>query len=85
MVYKESSAPQPASLKTGKEVSAMNATQIIKEALSNNDEVRLVLEITAHAREMEARVMPQEIGASTEVIAIPCNPQVPVSLGILRY
>jgi hypothetical protein len=63
----------------------MDAEQIIKKAVNENPDVRLVLDVAARARDTEARELPQEIGASTEVVAIPCNPQIPVSWGVLRY
>jgi hypothetical protein len=53
----------------------MNADQIIQDALDKNPDVRLVLEIAARARDMEAKEPPREIGVATEVAAIPTNPQ----------
>jgi hypothetical protein len=63
----------------------MNAAEMVDKALKDNPEVRLVLEIAARARETESREFPREISGSTEVAAIPCNPQIPVSWGVLRY
>jgi hypothetical protein len=63
----------------------MDTEQIIKRALNENPDIRLVLDVAARARDTEARERPREIEASTEVVAIPCNPQIPVSWGILRY
>jgi hypothetical protein len=63
----------------------MDTEQIIKKALNENPDIRLVLDVAARARDTEARELPREIGASTEVVAIPCNPQIPVSWGVLRY
>lgn len=47
----------------------------IEKALKENPEVRLVLEIAARARDIESREPPRELGAATEVVAIPTNPQ----------
>jgi hypothetical protein len=46
----------------------MNATQIIKDALTDNDEVRLVLEIAARAREREEAELPAEVSTHTEIV-----------------
>lgn len=66
-----------------REEEAVNAAQMVEKVLKENPDVRLVLEIAARAREAEARELPQEIGASTEVAAIPCHPQIPVLWGVL--
>jgi hypothetical protein len=63
----------------------MNTKQIIKKAMKENPDIRLVLEISARARDMESKELPREMGASTEVVAIPCNPQTPVSWGVLSH
>jgi hypothetical protein len=63
----------------------MDAAEMIEKGLKENPEVRLVLDIAARARETEARELPREIVASTEVVAIPFNPQIPVSWGVLHY
>ena len=47
----------------------------INNALSENPDVLMVLEIAARAREMEAKEVPQEIGVSSQVVAIPTNSQ----------
>lgn len=57
----------------GEEV--MRAAEMIEKALKENPDVWLVLDIAARARETEARELPREIGAATEVVAIPTNPQ----------
>lgn len=52
-----------------------DVTQLIKNALEANPEVRLVLEIASRARDAESREAPRELGASTDVTAIPSHPQ----------
>lgn len=64
---------------------AMDPKELVRNALRENPDVRLVLDVAARAKDMEAREQPREIGGSTEVVAIPCNPQIPVSWGVLRY
>jgi hypothetical protein len=49
----------------------MEANRIIENALKNNDEIRLVLEIAARARENEGRTPPMELTPSSEVAALP--------------
>jgi hypothetical protein len=53
----------------------MRAAEMVEKTLKENPDVRLVLEIAARARETEAKEPPREIGAATEVVAIPTNPQ----------
>jgi hypothetical protein len=53
----------------------MTIDQLVKAALSSNDEVRLVLEVATRAREMEAREISREIGVSTDVVVVPIHPQ----------
>lgn len=53
----------------------VSAAEMIEKALKENPDVRLVLDIAARARETESRELPREIGAATEVVAIPTNPQ----------
>jgi len=53
----------------------MSAAEMIEKALKENPDVRLVLDIAARARELEAKELPREIGVATEVTAIPTNPQ----------
>jgi len=53
----------------------MGAAEMIEKALKENPDVCLVLDIAARARETEARELPREINAATEVVAIPTNPQ----------
>jgi hypothetical protein len=53
----------------------MRAAQMIKDALEDNPDILLVLEIAMRARELESREPPRELSASTEVAAIPTNPQ----------
>jgi hypothetical protein len=50
-----------------------NTQDVIHDALSDNPELRVVLEVAARARAAEAREAPQEIGMATEVVAIPIN------------
>ena len=56
----------------------MSGAEMIEKALKENPDVWLVLDIAARAREKEARELPREINAATEVVAIPNNPQCPV-------
>jgi hypothetical protein len=53
----------------------MDANQTIKKAFDENPDVRIVLDIATRARDVETRELPREIGAATEVVAIPTNPQ----------
>ena len=53
----------------------MSAAQQVKDALDDNPDVSLVLEIAVRARELESKEPPREIGTSTEVVATPTNPQ----------
>jgi hypothetical protein len=55
-----------------------NIEQIINDGLKENPDVRLVLEIAARAREIEARETPRELWTSTEVATTPTNPQTAV-------
>ncbi|MGI0135045.1 MAG: hypothetical protein ACREBW_08835 [Candidatus Micrarchaeaceae archaeon] len=61
-----------------------SAEEMVGEVLKYNSDVLLVLQVAARAQEMEGRELPRELGASTEVAAIPCNPQIPVSWGVLH-
>jgi hypothetical protein len=49
--------------------------QTIEKALHENPDIRVVLEIAARAREIEARELPRELGTATDVVAIPNNSQ----------
>ena len=53
----------------------MDTNKTIQKALKENPDLRLVLDIAARARETEARELPREIGAATEVVATPNNSQ----------
>lgn len=55
-----------------------NITQLVKDALNGNDEIRLVLDVATRARETEDRELPREINVSTDVIAIPLQTQTAV-------
>lgn len=57
----------------------MKTEQIIQNAVDENPEVRLILEIAARAREAESKEAPRDFGSSSEVTTIPTNPQYPVS------
>ena len=50
-----------------------NPQKLIREAISDNPELRVVLEIASRARAAEARELPREIGMATEVVTIPIN------------
>lgn len=52
--------------------------QMIKKAMRENPDVRLVLDIAARTQEMESREIPRELGMSTEVATTPTNPQTAV-------
>lgn len=53
----------------------MSVEQTIKKALSENPEIRLILDIATRARDVQAQEPPREIGSSAEVIAVPLNTQ----------
>jgi hypothetical protein len=53
----------------------MNIEKVIKSNLKENPEVRLVLEIAARARDLEALEPPREIGFATDIVAIPTKSQ----------
>lgn len=53
----------------------MKTNQIIRDAVAEHPEIRLILEIAARARETEAREQPRELGLATEVVAIPTHTQ----------
>jgi hypothetical protein len=53
----------------------MDAEKIVQQTMDDNPEVQLVLEIAARARDTESRELPQDVGAATEVVALPINPQ----------
>lgn len=53
----------------------MPLPQNIKQAIHDNPEIALVLEIAARAREIDERTPPQELRASTEVAALPLHAQ----------
>ena len=67
----------------------MKVEQVVKEALKENSEIRLVLEIAGRAREVDERTPPQELRVSTEVAALPLHsqhaitacPEIPATLG----
>ena len=52
----------------------MDAAQIVKDALTDNEEIRIVLEIAARARELDRTEPLPEMNISTDVI--PTNFQV---------
>lgn len=57
------------------EKAAVNAQQVVKDALSKNPDMRLVLEIAARAREVESKEPPISMDRATETVAVPTNPQ----------
>ncbi len=57
----------------------MTAAQMIKKALDENPDIRLVLEAAERAREAESKEPPRNIGIATETVAIPTKSQGPVS------
>jgi hypothetical protein len=56
----------------------MKAEQIVQEALKQNPEIRIVLDIAARAREAEATAPPEDLTPSNEVTALPNNRQLAV-------
>ena len=53
----------------------MSANERIQQAIDENPEIRLVLEIAARARETEGRTPAAEITSSTDVVALPNHRQ----------
>jgi len=53
----------------------MDAQQIVKKAISENPEVRLVLEIAARARAIEENNPAVDLTPKNEVVAVPNNVQ----------
>jgi hypothetical protein len=53
----------------------MNIEKVIESKLKENPEVRLVLQIAARARDLEALEPPREIGLATDIVAIPSKSQ----------
>ncbi len=53
----------------------MSAEQIIKSAIEQNPDIRIVLEIAARARESESKEIPVNIGIANDIAAIPANSQ----------
>jgi len=62
----------------------MSVAEIVEKALKENPDIRLALEAANRARDAESKEAPREIGMATEVVAIPLNPQCPVSLVTLQ-
>jgi hypothetical protein len=56
----------------------MDAAEVIRKALDENRDVRLILEIATRAREIESKEPPRHVGIATEIVAIPTNSQCPV-------
>ena len=57
---------------------SMDAGKVVEKTLSDNPEIRLVLEIAARTRDAESKELPRTINIPTEVTAIPTNSQRPV-------
>ena len=53
----------------------VETAQVIKNALDDNPEIRLVLEIAARARDLESRKPPRNIGVTTDIVVTPTNSQ----------
>ncbi len=51
----------------------MKAERVIKDALKENPELRLVLEIAARTRNAEVTELPRDIGMATETVSSPVN------------
>jgi predicted DNA-binding protein len=62
----------------------MSVSEIVEKALKENPDIRLALEAVNRARDAESKEVPREVGMATEVVAIPLNPQCPVSLVTLQ-
>ena len=56
----------------------MNADQIIRKALEDNPEIRLVLEIAARARDAEDKTAPADFSPKGETVTVPNHQQFPV-------
>ena len=69
---REAWAPTPESFQTE---AKMDAEKIMQKAIKANPDIQLVLDIAARAREAEARTLPAELNPTTEVVALPTNPQ----------
>jgi hypothetical protein len=57
----------------------MDACQLIQDAIANDPQVGLVLEIAKRARDAEEYNIPTELEDSSEVVAIPTEQQYPTS------
>lgn len=53
----------------------MEINQVIKDALEEYPEVRVVLEVARLAHEAESKELPKELGTSGEVAAMPTASQ----------
>jgi hypothetical protein len=55
----------------------MDATQIVKDALDANPDMRLVLEIAARAHELEQMQPPKNLWVNTEIVTLgyPVQPE----------
>jgi len=55
----------------------MKTSKIIRDAVAENPEIRLILEIAARARDAEDKTPPVDFTPKNEVVTIPNNQQVP--------
>ena len=60
------------------EYPVQNVEQTVQRALDEHPDIRIVLNVAARARDMEAKEPPRDFATSTEVVAIPSNLQHPV-------
>lgn len=51
----------------------MKAEKVIQQALEDNPEFRLVLDMAARARDVESKEPARDIGMATDVVSIPVN------------
>jgi hypothetical protein len=58
----------------------MKAEQIIRNAMDNDPDIRLVLEIAERARAAELQDPARNIGVTTDIVTIPTNSQCLVPL-----
>ena len=57
---------------------SMKASNLIKRALMDDPEVRLVLEIAVRTRQAESTEPPKNVASTTDIVALPTNSQSPV-------
>lgn len=77
--YKEHRIGQTTPKGSNRQMEAnMSAKEIVNQAIKENPEIRVVLEIAARARETESNTPPTDLTPSNEVTALPNNRQLAV-------